>query len=189
MSRKLALPVLLAAASFLLVGCAGDSEQKKKSLSAFAVSSCASVVAADEAEEAVSTSRDQLGSMTSGPEQHAFGIEQIEGFIEVLEEQKATAEKAVPLVDDGEKISKSFVDYWQTRIDWSQSVLDEFPAEVPDWGRNQDKVTLYVSPALGDLGVAQMGPDIRSPFAELEDQDVIKALDDEPSCDDIVMVF
>jgi hypothetical protein len=107
----------------------------------------------------------------------------------VLEEQKVTAEKTVPLVDDGEEISASFVDYWQARIDWSQGVLDEFPAEVPDWGRNQDKVTLYVSPALGRLGVAAMDPDLRSPFAELEDQDVIKALDDEPSCDDIVMVF
>jgi len=189
MSRSFALPALLVAVSFSLVGCAGDSEEKKESLAAFAVSSCASVVAADEAQEAVEASRDQLEGMASGAEQHAFGIEQIEGFIDVLEEQKATAEKTVPLVDDGEKISASFADYWQSRIDWSEGLLDEFPAEVPDWGRNQDKVTLYVSPALGDLGVAQMGPDIRSPFAELEDQDVIKALDDEPSCDDIVMVF
>jgi hypothetical protein len=189
MARRIAFAALAAVATLSLVGCSGDSPEKEKSLVAFAQSTCGATTTASEAEEQLRKTYDDIESKPSAAEQHAFVVQNVQGFIDLLGEQKASVEKNVPEVEEGDVIVANFSKHWDARIAWAQSQLDEFAAEVPEWGRNEDGVLIAASPLLHSVNEDSMDADLPSPYGQIEDQDVVTALADEPSCDDVVLVF
>ncbi len=196
MIRRAAAPLLLAAATLILTACGatGPSEEETASLASFAETSCSGLASVYEADDALSNLDRDIEELGTAEEQHAAAVEGVRSFIDLLEQSRDDVIADPPLVDagedgqDGDAIVALFTDYYDTWIDEASSTLDAFAAEVPEFGPNEDGVRLATLDLVSD--VKEYGvPELVFPYGDIEDQDVIAAIDDESSCDDIVTVW
>lgn len=133
---------------------------------------------------------DMLDELTgSGEEQKEYVIQAANGQIAALQQARDDISEAQPAVADGAAIIGSFTDYYDKRIEVGEARLEQFRDFPTDLGPNEDKIEIEAIDVFYHLG--EQGPDQPNdfPFGSIEDQEVIQAIADEPSCDDFVTVF
>jgi hypothetical protein len=196
MSRRVTVPLLLVTTAVLLTACgsSGPSEEDKRSIAAFAETSCSGLAEVYDAEDALNDLSVDIEAFPTAEEQHAAAIDEVQGFIDLLRQSRDDVAESVPAVDegedgqDGEAIVELFTTYYDAWADAATEKLDAFSAEVPEFGGNEDGVLIAATDLSFDVSEGSIET-LEFPYGEIEDQDVIQAIDDESTCRDVVSVW
>ena len=88
-----------------------------------------------------------------------------------------------PDVDDGEDIQQIFTDYIDETTAEVQAARDTLAAGDPNDPAFIGTVTQF------EVAINILATTLSDPFAEIDDQDLLTAFDEEPTCEDIVLVI
>jgi hypothetical protein len=104
------------------------------------------------------------------------------GLVDDVSALRTKLKNQYPEVDDGEKISKLFVKNLKAVQNEISSSLEALQAADPNGATFTDDLTTF------EVAIEMLDAKTSDPFRKLKDQDVIAALGDEKSCDDIVVI-
>jgi hypothetical protein len=105
------------------------------------------------------------------------------GFADDLDAAAKKLRKLTPDVSGGKKISKLFATYLEGQADDIREAVDTFAAADPNG------VAFTADVAALDTALNLLSTTAGDPFAEVINQELIGAFDEEPSCDDLVTVI
>ncbi|WP_285026851.1 hypothetical protein [Plantibacter sp. ME-Dv--P-122b] len=180
-----------------LTGCASDAGAGDSGDSAaFAKQACTgwtNMTEADDADDAVlrtlTSVRSSERTAEDGPAQKQAILEAANAHLAALQAARDAIADNPPAGEDTKTIVKAFTDYYDARIEIAEARIAEFEQFPTTLERNYDQVTGEARDVLDDIG--EYGDDQPDgfPFRDIEDQQVISALDEESSCDDVVNIF
>jgi len=104
-------------------------------------------------------------------------------FVKAIEDQRNKLRKVWPAVDDGRQITKLFVNSFNELSSSVSDALEAIQAADPNAATFANEQATYESE------IAKLDTESSDPFAKLKDQDVIRALDAERSCENVVTVI
>jgi hypothetical protein len=177
MSRvRFAVPVV-ALSALVLVGCSASYEGAEPA--EFASTACGAWVEGDAADDIANS--ETVASLTgSGEEQRDQAIELAEGVIASWQQQRDTVADAKPAVEDGDDVVGLFTDYYDYRIDASNSLIDDFRAVSTETGEFDEQVRQAAEQLF--YGIQDTDFDATFPFTEIEDQKVVDAMLADDTC-------
>jgi len=103
-------------------------------------------------------------------------LEVAEGYLEQLRTARAAHDESVPAVKDGAQIAALFTDYYDAVLAHAEPLVDEFRT-IPTDVEPTNAVTLAAIDLFYD-----MSSNTDFPFRDIEDEKIIEAIGDEPSC-------
>ena len=177
--------VVVLACSVLLAGTAGAAvaqKAKKASVEKYAKSVCGSYTKLETAINDFVASYNGIDA-TDNPGLQTAAIDLANGLLDDINAQQKKLKKSYPDVDGGKKIMRLFV----ANVG---ELKDEVTGAVGDL-----QAADATSPAfVGDITQFEVSFNVLSarlsdPFSEVDDQDLLKAFDEEKNCEDVVTVF
>lgn len=178
--KKLITPAILTTAALVtLTACASYDGASPAD---FAKASCGQMEKVYTAEEATITAISGAGDATEATRTTITTSTQ--EILTALETAKAEVAKVKPAVKDGENIVGYFNTYFDARSKAIQDALTAFEGA----SQTEDFTEfLNANIALGDAIMSE--GDLTFPYAEITDQKIVGAVDDESACDQIVQVY
>ena len=107
----------------------------------------------------------------------------VDDFLADLDAAGAELEGVTPDVDDGDDIGQIFTDYIDETTTEVQAARDTLAAGDPNAPAFIGTVTQF------EVAINILATTLSDPFAEIDDQDLLTAFDEEPTCEDIVLVI
>lgn len=181
-----------------LTGCASGSDGADGSgdNAAFAKAACtgwSEMLAADdtddEALDAIMDVPRADRTPEDGPAQKQALLDAANAHVATIQAARDAVADNPPAGEDAKAIVKAFTDHYDARIEVAEARIAEFEQFPTVLERNLDQITIEGLDFLKDIGEYGDGQPDGFPFGDIEDQQVITALDEESSCDDVVNVF
>jgi hypothetical protein len=91
--------------------------------------------------------------------------------------------KSYPDVDDGKKVAKLFIANVAELREEVSTAVDAFTAADPASPAFVGDVTQF------EVAFNVLSAQLSDPFSEVDDQDLLKAFDEQKKCEDVVTVF
>ncbi|MGI0520893.1 hypothetical protein ABY45_10000 [Microbacterium maritypicum] len=176
MSRAHLLPVI-ALSALALAGCSAGYEGA--SPADFASTACGAWVEGDSA-ESVSSPATVAGLSGSGEEQRDQAIELAEGIVAEWEQHRDAIESTKPAVEDGDATVALFTDYYNTRIDGTNELIDDFRGVSTETGEFDEQVRQAAEELF--YGIEDTGLDATFPFTEIKNQELVDAFLTDETC-------
>lgn len=178
MRRGLVVAVL-AGVGVLALG--GTAAAKEVSPRRFAKTLCGAYVEYGKAHQAYT---DAYNALPPDPAGYHLGVQTVAAdFVKAIETQRDKIRKVWPAVDDGKQITKLFVNNFNELSSSVSDALEAIQAADPN------APTFANDQATYEAELAKLDTETSDPFAKLKDQDVIRALDAEKSCENVVTVI
>lgn len=180
--RPVPIGVVLATVAVLVLGLAGPAAAKTVSPEKYAKSLCTTLNGLLDSQNALVDAYNALPADDSAAFQSQT-VDLVDGFVVDLEAAEAKLKKLRPDVKGGRKVSKLFVNYLDGQATEVQAAVDTFAAADPNG------VAFAADVAVLEVAVNLLSTTAGDPFSEITDQDLLRAFDEENSCEDIVTVF
>jgi hypothetical protein len=160
-----------------------DSKSKSVSTAKYAKTVCTVYGGVTDTVSAFIESYNQDTSSTDPVEFQGQVVDLTETLLDDVASAQAKLKKVRPDVDDGKKIGKLFVTGLKTVQTEVSDALETF--------RAADATGVAFQADISQFEVAINLLDLKrtDPFSELDDQDLLKAFDEERSCKDVVTIF
>jgi hypothetical protein len=110
-------------------------------------------------------------------------VQLTDDYVADLQAGEAKLKKLAPDIKGGKKVSKLFVGYVDDIVTEVQDALDTFAAADPNG------IVFTADVATFQVAVSLISTTVDDAFAEVTNQDLLKALEEEPSCEDVVTVI
>jgi hypothetical protein len=176
--RQVRIGIVLGTVLVVVLAVAGTAAAKTVSPEKYAKTLCRTLGAKDELVDGYAA----IPADDSG----AFQVQAVQLVNELIADLKtgrAKLRRLVPDIDGGKKTSKLFVRTLGDQIDTLQAAVDTFAVADPNgvaFAADVAQLEAVVNLLEGTTG---------DPFGKVRNQDLLEALDEEPSCDEIVTVF
>jgi hypothetical protein len=105
------------------------------------------------------------------------------GLVDDIGTLQAKVKNVYPDVDDGKKITKLFVKNFNEIKSQISAALEKFQAADPNGVAFQADVSTF------EVAVNLLDTKTSDPFTKIDDQDLLGALDDERSCNEVVTIY
>jgi hypothetical protein len=114
---------------------------------------------------------------------HTQAVQLGQDYLDQLEKGGTKLEKLNPDIKGGKKVSRLFTGYIDEIATAFQAALDTFE------GTDPNGITFSADVAIFNAEANLVGPTTSDPFAEVTNQDMLEAFDEEPTCDELVTVI
>jgi hypothetical protein len=182
-----ALP-LLAVAGLVLAGCSSEPQFSGATPAEFATTACTAFADLYAAEQAAPDVLETVAGQ-DGETQKATILAQLDEHLAQLATWSDDIAAVQPAVETGPEITAAFTDYFDLRIADATVLVDGFREVPTELGPNGDDVVVAAIDVVYGTTESGMAETPEFPFAEIEDQDVVSAIDEEPACADVVAVY
>ena len=185
MSRFVRMMAAVMACSVVLAGSAGAAigqKQKKVSAARYAKTVCTSYVSLTASIDDFVESYNGITNEDPAAFQAAT-LEIANGLLDDIDTQQKRLKKSYPDVDDGKKVAKLFIANVGELREEVSTAVDAFTAADPASPAFVGDVTQF------EVAFNVLSAQLSDPFSEVDDQDLLKAFDEEKNCEDVVTVF
>ena len=182
MRRAVRALAVAMSAMLLVVAMAGPAAAKKVSAEKYAKTLCTTLDnLVDSAEELVEAYNALPVDDPATFQTQA--VELVNGFLADIQAAETKLKKLTPDVSGGKKIGKTFTEYLTGQATELKTAVDTFAAADPNG------VAFAADVAQLEVAVNLLATTAGDPFSTVTNQELLKAFDEEPACEDVVTVF